>query len=193
MSDLTPENQDVPAETTQDPVDTSRRKLTGAALGVAAVFTLASRPVLATGNCVAPSAAASGNLSVHGTAPNCGGCKDANYWKYKSHPYKSKKYHDAVCFPNKLKGRVDWKTKTISDVLNNNNSGNFPDEANPVCKEFAVTLLNIRAGYLPAQVLDEMKLQQMWNEWVNTGKYSPSAGVDWDASKIVIYLQGLHN
>lgn len=194
MSDLIPDNHD---DQTPDSgnaaVDTSRRKLAGTALGVAAVFTLASRPVLAGGNCVAPSAAASGNLSVHGTAPNCGSCKDANYWISHNHPYKSKKFHDTVCFPNKRSGRCDWKTKTISDVLNNNNSGNFPDEANPVCKEFAVTLLNIRSGYLPSQVLDEMKLQQMYNEWINTGKFSPTAGAAWDSNQIVTYLQGLHN
>ncbi len=194
MSDLIPENHDAqPAVSEEAAIDTSRRKLAGTALGVAAVFTLASRPVLAGGTCVAPSAAASGNLSVHGTAPNCGGCKDANYWKVTQHPYKTKKYHDAACFPNKRSGRVDWKNKTVGDVLNNNNSGNFPDEANPVCREFATTLLNIRSGYLPAQVLDEMKLQQMWNEWVNTGKFSPTAGASWDANQIVTYLQGLHN
>jgi hypothetical protein len=193
MSEHTPENQEPLAEASQnDSVNQSRRKLTGTALGVAAVFTLASRPVLAT-NCVAPSAAASGNLSHHGTAPNCGGCKKWNYWISKSHPYKTKKFHDGVCFPKKRTGRANWGTKTIQNVLDNNNTGNSPDLANPVSREFAVTLLNIQAGYLPSEVLDEMKLQQMWNEWIDTGAYQPQAGVSWNADKIVLYLRGLQN
>ncbi len=193
MSDRSPDIQDTPPESSpNDKIDQSRRKLTGAALGASAIFTLASRPVLAT-YCVAPSAAASGNLSVHGTPPNCGGCKGLNYWKSVDHSYKTKKFHDGACFPRKRSGRVNWGDKRIKDVLNDNGSGNTPDKANPVSREFAVTLLNIRAGNLPREVLDEMKLQQMWNEWIDTGKFSPQAGVNWDANKIVIYLQGLHN
>jgi len=193
MSDRSPDIQDAPPKPSpDDAIDQSRRKLTGAALGVSAIFTLASRPVLAT-NCVAPSAAASGNLSHHGTPPNCGGCKDWSYWKTHAHPLKREKFHASACFPKKRTGRANWGDKTIKNVLDNNNYGNSPDEANPVSREFAVTLLNIRAGHLPREVLDEMKLEQMWNEWIDTGKFSPQAGVNWDANKIVMYLQGLQN
>lgn len=59
------------------PVDLSRRKL-GMGLGVSAVFTLASRPVLA-GQCMSPSSAASGNLSAHGTPPTCAGLTPAQW------------------------------------------------------------------------------------------------------------------
>ena len=63
MSDRSPDTQDTPPETTQNgEVNTSRRKLTGAALGVSAVFTLASRPVWA--NQCTISGMASGNLSA---------------------------------------------------------------------------------------------------------------------------------
>lgn len=58
-------------------VDVSRRRL-GLGLGVSAVFTLASRPVLA-GTCMTASSAASGNLSTHGTTPICSGRTPAEW------------------------------------------------------------------------------------------------------------------
>lgn len=70
---IAPDSDTTARQTERDPhhVDLSRRKL-GLGLGVSAVFTLASRPVLA-GTCLAPSSAASGNLSTHGTTPLCAG------------------------------------------------------------------------------------------------------------------------
>lgn len=59
------------------PVDVSRRKL-GLGLGASAVFTLASRPVLA-GTCMTASSAASGNLSTHGITPTCSGRTPAEW------------------------------------------------------------------------------------------------------------------
>ncbi len=77
MSDL-PENTQNAAQpaTPEAPVDTSRRKLAGSALGVAAVFTLSSRPVWA--NQCSVSGMQSGNLSRPGATP-CGGCTPG-YW-----------------------------------------------------------------------------------------------------------------
>ena len=76
MSDHAPESTPpLPAATQDDAIDQSRRKLNGAALGVAAVFTLASRPVWA--NQCTISGMASGNLSKpHET---CEGCTPG-YW-----------------------------------------------------------------------------------------------------------------
>ncbi|MDP2030209.1 MAG: hypothetical protein Q8K12_11280 [Thiobacillus sp.] len=83
MSDHTPDTPNtLPDASQQDAVDQSRRKLTGAALGVSAILTLASRPVLA-GQCMTPSAACSGNLSQHGTPTTCSG-RSPGYWK--QHP-----------------------------------------------------------------------------------------------------------
>lgn len=82
MSDLIPENQDTPPEASQNKaVDISRRKLAGTALGVTAVFTLASRPVWA--NQCTISGMMSGNLSApKGVA--CAGCTPG-YWKVDQH------------------------------------------------------------------------------------------------------------
>jgi len=83
MSDRSPDTQDTPLEATQNAeINTTRRKLTGAGLGASAIFTLASRPVLA-GVCQSPSAAVSGNLSQHGTPTTCSG-RSPGYWK--EHP-----------------------------------------------------------------------------------------------------------
>ncbi|KVW96756.1 hypothetical protein [Thiobacillus denitrificans] len=82
MSDHTPNSQDTPPEASQnDAIDQSRRKLTGAALGVSAIFTLASRPVWA--NQCTVSGMASGNLSAPDGA-SCEGCTPG-YWKVCQH------------------------------------------------------------------------------------------------------------
>jgi hypothetical protein len=82
MSDHTPESKDTPPEASQnDAIDQSRRKLTGAALGVSAVFTLASRPVWA--NQCTISGMASGNLSAP-KGERCDGCTPG-YWKVDEH------------------------------------------------------------------------------------------------------------
>jgi hypothetical protein len=82
MSDLIPENHDAqPAVSEDAAIDTSRRKLAGTALGVAAVFTLASRPVWAS-QCTI-SGMMSGNLSAP-KGPACEGCTPG-YWKVDVH------------------------------------------------------------------------------------------------------------
>jgi hypothetical protein len=78
MSDRTPETEDTPPETA--PIDASRRKLAGAALGATAVFTLASRPVWA--NQCSISGMMSGNLSR--PQETCEGCAPI-YWMHCQH------------------------------------------------------------------------------------------------------------
>lgn len=81
MSDHAPVSRSTPPEAAQkEAIDQSRRKLTGAALGVSAVFTLASRPVWA--NQCTISGMASGNLSK--PQEICGGCTPG-YWKVPVH------------------------------------------------------------------------------------------------------------
>lgn len=82
MSDPKIEPQDTPPEASEnDAINQSRRKLTGAALGVSAVFTLASRPVWA--NQCTISGMASGNLSAP-PGPSCAGCTPG-YWSKCQH------------------------------------------------------------------------------------------------------------
>lgn len=78
MSDIPENNLNVAQANTPDtPVDASRRKLAGSALGIAAVFTLASQPVWA--NQCTISGMQSGNLSK-AKGPACEGCTPG-FWK----------------------------------------------------------------------------------------------------------------
>lgn len=78
MSDHQPDTPETPTDAA--PVDSSRRKLAGAALGAGAVFTLSSRPVWAS-NCTI-SGMMSGNLSK--PQEKCDGCTPG-YWKQCQH------------------------------------------------------------------------------------------------------------
>lgn len=199
MSDRTPENKDTLPEALQgDAIDQSRRKLTGAALGVSAIFTLASRPVLA-GECMTPSAAASGNLSTHGVTPQCTG-NSPDVWVARvqnnsnpnipnnGFPDGNEKFHDVFVSGS----RASWGNNTrLYEVMTASDNGNTGDEPNPISKEFAAALLNIRGGYVPAAVLTEAQLLVMWNDWMGSGTFEPKAGATWDANRIVTYLRTL--
>jgi len=198
MSDRSPDTQDTPPEATQNgDIDSFRRKLTGSALGVSAIFTLASRPVLA-GQCMTPSSAASGNLSHNGTVPLCTGntpaqwlvlvaVSDARNVSFHTPPPPSR---NGVF---KSGTRADWGNNTVRQVMQNTGTGNTGSTPNPISKEFAAALLNIRGGLVPANVLTETQLIGMWNEWMDTGIFTPKAGATWDTNTIVWYLQSLQN
>lgn len=220
MSDHTSKTQDTPPEVSQnDAIDQSRRKLTGAALGVSAIFTLASRPVLA-GQCMSPSSAASGNLSTHGTPPTCTGLTPAQWVALAQTttpnspnnpnngfpaPGGNAKFHDEFA-----KGsRADWGNARLYEVMggdatsgqggflgslgggNSASSAANPISTNPISMEFAATLLNIRDSRIPATVLTENGLIGMWNEWMGKGVFAPKAGATWDTDQIVAYLRTL--
>lgn len=166
-------------------INKSRRRLTGAGVGVSAIFTLASRPVLAA-NCLSASAAASGNMSHHGTAPICTG-KTASFWA--DNCTVKDKFHKTFA-----KGTfADWGSMKLRQVLRAADNVNGKPHPNPISKEFVAALLNIGEGHIPATVLTDVKLIGMWNEWVHNGVFSPSAGASWDATQIVTYLRGLQS
>ena len=201
-------------------VDLSRRRL-GAGLGVSAVFTLASRPVLAA-QCMAASAAASGNLSTHGTAPLCTGLTPAQWVALAQNtrpgdpdnpsqngfPGGNVKFHEAFA----SSAIANWGQTRLYAVMADGTGtiasrrGGFlgsPDNEqaaaavgaasgpNPLSMEFAATLLNIRDGRIAADVLNETRLLGMWNEWLASGTYAPMAGATWDTDQIVAYLRTL--
>ena len=196
-----PHDSEMPAplpEQESRPVDLSRRKLC-MGLGLSAVITLASRPVLA-GQCMTPSSAASGNLSTHGTPPTCTGLTPAQWVGTApgQYPGGNVSFHTPTLSDPNLKNlngvfmpgmRANWGSNNLKQVMqaaDNSNTGSTP---NPISAEFAAALLNIRGGYVPANVLTEMQLIGMWNDWLIDGIFNPMAGVDWDAQKIVDYLR----
>ena len=54
-------------------------------------------------------------------------------------------------------------------------------------RHIVAALLNAASGKTP--VLTVVAVQRIWNDYVATGRYEPTAGVYWDAEKIVAYLQ----
>lgn len=215
-------DKEIPTHGTQQ-VDLSRRRL-GMGLGVSAVFTLASRPVLAA-QCMTPSSAASGNLSTHGTPPSCTGLtpaqwvalaqstmpNDPNNPTQNGFPGGNAKFHDVLASGSNANWGTDSRLYEVMGGGTGTGSrrGGFlglaakqqSDEPaslnvtasgpNPISMEFAATLLNIRDGRIPANVLSETGLIGMWNEWLTTGVYAPMAGAAWDTDQIVAYLRTL--
>lgn len=188
------------------PVDLSRRKL-GMGLGVSAIFTLASRPVLA-GQCMSPSSAASGNLSTHGTPPTCTGLTPAQWVALvgppptpdQAFPGGNVKFHDVFASGSS----ANWGQSRLYEIMGGGGGGGSgmlgsPSNTaaatatgpNPISAEFAATLLNIRDSRIPDIVLNETKLIGMWNEWLTTGAYAPMAGAAWNYDQIVAYLRSL--
>lgn len=137
MSDSTPEVQGTASETSQsDEVNPSRRKLNGAALGVAAVFTLASRPVWA--NQCSISGMASGNLSApHVT---CYGCTPG-YWMQCQHldswaatGYSTDDSFNAVFGVTQYINPKNNQPYTLLQVMGLHGKGNCsPDDVQPNC------------------------------------------------------------
>lgn len=199
------------------PPSPTRRRLTSVGLGVSAIFTLASRPVLAA-QCTSPSAAASGNLSQHGTPLVCIG-RTPGYWK---NPKKASEwptpYSQGTCGGSNGKGDKsegcssspeNWtggtlfhavfggdkfKKLSLTQVmaLNNNSYQNISDIDN-LGAHIVAALLNA-ASEKTAGVLSENAVIGMWNDWVNHGGYpngyfEPTAGVEWKSAQIVAYLK----
>jgi hypothetical protein len=137
MSDHTPETQDAPSEESKnDAIDTSRRKLTGTALGVAAVFTLASRPVWA--NQCSISGMMSGNLSA--PKVTCEGCTPG-YWMQCQHldswgptGFKTDDLFNTVFGVTQYINPTNSKPYTLLQVLGLQGNGNCaPGTTQPNC------------------------------------------------------------
>ena len=197
-------------------INKSRRRLTGAGVGVSAIFTLASRPVLAI-QCVAASAAASGNLSHHGTAPQCDG-QTTSFWSNSQHkaewpsPYQQGTHASsnvgdttAATDPN---SPANWSggttfhpefygTKFMANdqsltmnqvmVMNNNTYLGLTDEAN-LGAHCVAALLNAASGRT-GDVLTVEKVKTMWSECQIKGYFEPTAGVKWSPTQVVAYLK----
>lgn len=204
----TPVNSDVA-------LNTSRRRLTGAGLGMSAIFTLASRPVLAV-QCAPASAAASGNLSPHGTPPQCTG-RTPGYWKVAQHgdewraPYKQGTCNDnaggggdggcansptnwvaGTAFHPEFYGTkfiVSNKSLSMNQVMVLNDSSylGLTDKDN-LGSHIVAALLNAVSGKTDG-VLTVATVKSMWSECQIKGYFEPIAGVKWTPAQVVTYLK----
>ena len=188
-----PENPALGAGTTeQGQVDASRRKFTGAGIGMSAFFTLASQPVLAAVTCKSPSGFASGNLSQRGTPVTCSG-QSPDQWVLITTPdaILDAKFHSVFA----RSASVNYGGTTTADGPSMKEVMAMPAGATapqPLGREFAAALVNIRKGLIPATILTETRLITMWNELLATGTFTPMAGVTpWTPAQVIIYLQSL--
>ncbi len=191
-------------------LDASRRRLMGAGFGVSAIFTLASQPVLAA-TCVTASAAASGNLSHHGTTPVCQG-RTPSFWKQSGNSWPTG-YDQGKCSgPNCSASPENWtggtqfsnifgepprgstlKVKGASLSLNQimvMNGKPYQGATDPdgLSAYIVAALLNA-ASERTKDVLSVKTVIGIWNEWVTKGYFEPTAGVKWDSKQIVTYLK----
>jgi hypothetical protein len=174
--------------------DRTRRRLTGSALGASVIFTLASRPVLAD-VCLSPSGFASGNLSKHGTPVVCQGKSPATWagQNQNTYPGGNPKFRDEFSPSNGSGTAINWApSDRLKDVMGAADNSNATPKPNPISKEFAAALLNIRAGSYQAGI-DEGSLKAMWHEYATTGQYQVTASVFWNPNQIVAYLQYLRS
>lgn len=186
-----PENVEEVTQSQSGP-DQTRRRLTGSALGVSAIFTLASRPVLAM-ECLSPSGFASGNLSHHGAAQTCIGNSPAQWVNRLPDDGTggNSKFKDEFTHADGTGIGVNWGNDRLKAVMNAGDNVNVTPKPNPISKEFAAALLNIRAGLYNAGI-DETGLKGMWTEYATTGYYQvtagPCPGSCWGPAQIVAYL-----
>jgi hypothetical protein len=176
---------------------------------VSAIFTLASKPVLA-GTCLSPSAACSGNLSTHGTPPACNGVTPG-YWKTHTgtgqwpSPYlpgscttsscntNPKKWSGGTAFHAVFSGsifKVGGTSLSLEQVMVMNNSS-YPGVKDPdnLGAHIVAALLNAKSGKTPPSILSEAAVIGMWNEWVSKSYFEPHAGVHWNSAQMVTYLK----
>ncbi|MBT9589828.1 MAG: hypothetical protein IV089_02765 [Thiobacillus sp.] len=220
MTDRSPDTQDSQNEATPDDAfNPSRRKLTGAVLGVSAVFTLASRPVLA-GQCMSPSAAVSGNLSQHGTPTVCSGLSPG-YWKEKPESWPSP-YAPGTATNSKVKGPgytnqvQNWSEGTLFHPIFSGSQFMADLDDNATTAKTSLSMMqvmimsdgnnpwglndpdnlgaHIAAALLNAKagltpVLSEVQVINIWNEWALKGYFEPTANVKWTSAQIVEYIK----
>lgn len=205
-----------PLSDTEVTVNTSRRRLTGAGLGVSAIFTLASRPVLAA-HCTSASAAVSGNLSQHGTPLTCTGLSPG-YWKQHPESWPSP-YLPGKC-ENDCNKTESWSSNSINATLfhpvfygdkffadlDSNpitektslsmmqvlkmNDGSNPwglEDADNLGAHIVAALLNAASGKTN-NALTESNVKTMWQECQMKGYFEPLAGVEWYPPRVVEYI-----
>lgn len=166
----------------------ARRRFGKAGAGASGVLlTLVSQPGMACDICKAPSGSLSGGLKSHtGPAVACSG-QAPTYWKYQSSwpsgCASTTKFSSVFYCAGLNKNTYGSTTTTLKSILSHQSF----DSTN-LGMHMAATYLNIqskRIGFITVA-----GLQKVWYDWQRYGYYSPTAGVKWDATRIVTYLAG---
>jgi hypothetical protein len=173
-----------------------RRRLLKAGVGGGAVLaTLKSRSALActTGNCITPSAYGSINTSIPDKKKSCSG-RTPGYWKESQHygewprgyypTTTTGQYgHAATLFKSCFSPDQLVPNKTLRDAM----CAECGDTSE-LGRHVSAALLNAASGKTVG-VLTVQQVKEMWTATCNGGYFHPTAGVDWNAAKVVEYLK----
>lgn len=183
-ADTPPQTQEIVTPAT---FGASRRRFAKAGLAASGVIlSVVSQPGMACSICTSPSGSLSGGLSHHGPAPVCSG-KPPSYWQ------------GCSSWPGGCQGSTLFRT--VFHVPSSK-SQYYPPSFKEVFENpiFDTTGLGscLAAAYLNASAgltsyLTPGTVQSIFQEWQTSGFYTPSAGVKWDATQIVAYLEGTQN
>lgn len=183
------------------PVDSSRRRFARASLGATGVIlTLTSQPGMAAARvCKSPSGSLSGGLQSQPSNQTlvCGGLSPG-YWTQHLSQWpagaipesgengKGKFGKTATKFASVFPGggTTFLQNATLLECLEDNNPSNDPHN---LAMHLVAAYLNVLSGKI--SYLTVPALQQIWHDVITYGYYSPSAGVQWDAYAVKIYLE----
>lgn len=166
----------------------ARRRFGKAGAGASGVLlTLVSQPGMAAEICKAPSGSLSGGLKSHtGPAVACSGLSPG-YWKNHSgwpSGAETTTLFSSVFYCAGLNKNTYGSTTTTLGMILEHQSFDTSNLGMHMC----ATYLNIQSGRIG--FLTVPQLTQIWYDWQQYGYYSPTAGVKWDAARIVTYLTG---
>jgi hypothetical protein len=164
----------------------ARRRFAKVGVGSGVIATLASHPAMAGSvRCTTPSGFTSAHWDSHSPGSTFLG-RSPGYWKNHQDAWKPYLKLTAL-FGSIFEASPALGNCTMYDVCAHINDAKDLDKGN-VASHIVATLLNVRAGLV--KVLTEQRVIEMWNEYSNTGSFTPSAGANpWYASDITTYLK----
>jgi len=181
-------NEQQPAENLSAKGAARRRFTRAGAAASGVLLTLHSQPGMAATVCASPSGFLSGNLRSQ--APSepvvCLG-RTPGYWKqpHKAWPAgidQGTLFRDI--FPTTLAQKKTYGSDSCNlEYILTPRSW----DSQGLGRHIVAAYLNVMAGWSSFQ--NVQMLVKIWNEWVNYGYYTPTAGVKWYAYDIVKYLK----
>lgn len=184
----------------------ARRRFTRAGAAASGVLlTLHSQPGMTAVICAGPSGFQSGLISARNPDPGACSGRSPGYWKNVDVSGGGNGKGPKHGLPNKvwpagatadtLYRTVFTCTSAMSDTYGSDSctldwimgSSAGWDKDN-LGAHLVAAYLNVLAGYTGYLTVNILK--NMWNEWRDTGYFSPTAGVQWNSAQIVQYLSG---
>jgi hypothetical protein len=186
-----------PAAPNLPPRGLARRRFTRVGLVVSgtALTTVANATGLSVHACASPSGSLSGGL--HSRSPDalpetCDGLSPGGWkntgggetWPVNRETFKFSDFY--ACGNGFSKRYVGLTMLQVLDPQSFGQKVNRPPDTAGLGRHLVAAFLNARSGKV--NVLTELALKKIWQEYCGDGTYSPAAGVNWDACQIVRYI-----